>query len=139
MSRIAKLKFRDYVLTFCVLVWTTAVRVGLSTLRFRTVRSLMMVRARLSADRYTVDQIVWAVRAVSRYVPNATCLTQALVAQRFLIRSGHRCRLRLGVSKDAVRGFEAHAWVECGERVVIGESGGESVTSRFTPIAAWDG
>jgi hypothetical protein len=139
MARSAKLRFRDYILTFRVIVWTTAVRVGLSTLRFRTVRSLMMDRARPTADTYTIEQIVWAVRAVSRYVPNATCLTQALVVQRFLIRSGHRCRLRLGVSKDAVRGFEAHAWVECDERVVIGESAGESVTSRFTPIAAWEG
>jgi Transglutaminase-like superfamily len=139
MSRIAKLRFRDYVLALRAIVWTTAVRVGLSTLPFRTVRALIMDRARPVANRYTIEQIVWAVRAVSRYVPNATCLTQALVVQRFLIRSGHRCRLQLGVAKDAVRGFEAHAWVECGDRVVIGESAGESVTSRFTPIAAWEG
>jgi hypothetical protein len=139
MSRIGKLGCRDYLLAFRVIVCTTAVRVGLSTFRFATVRSLIMDRATPITDGYSVEQIVWAVRATSRYVPNATCLTQALVVQRFLIRSGHRCRLRLGVAKDAVRGFEAHAWVECGERVVIGESGGESVTSRFTPIAAWEG
>jgi hypothetical protein len=138
MSRIAKLGFRDYVLVFRVIVWTTAVRVGLSTLRFRTVRSLMMDKARPIADGHTIEQIVWAVQAVGRYIPNATCLTQALVVQRFLIRSGHRSRLRLGVAKDAVRGFEAHAWVECDERVVIGESAGESVTNQFTPIAAWE-
>jgi hypothetical protein len=139
MSPIAKLRFWDYVLAFRVIIWTIAVRVGLTTLRFATVRSLIMDRARPITDRYTIEQIVWGVRAVSRYVPNATCLTQALVVQRFLITSGYRCRFRLGVAKDAVRGFEAHAWVECDERVVIGESVGESVTSRFTPIAAWDG
>jgi hypothetical protein len=98
----------------------------------------MMDGAQSVANTYTIEQIVWAVRAVSRYVPNATCLSQALVVQRFLIRSGHRCRLRLGVAKDAIRGFEAHAWVECDERVVIGESAGESVTSRFAPIAEWE-
>ena len=139
MRRTPKFRSRDYALAFRALFWTAMVRAGLSTFRFRTVRSLTLDRVRPRASRYTIEEIAWAVRAVSRYVPNATCLTQALVVQRLLMRSGHRCRLQLGVAKDAVHGFAAHAWVECGGRVVIGESAGECVTERFTSITGWEG
>lgn len=139
MRGFAKLRLKDCVLVFRASIWTVAVRVGLSTLPFRTVRRLLMDRVKPTGAKYSVEQIVWAVRTTSRHVPQATCLTQALVVQRFLAKSGYHCRLRLGVAKDAVRGFEAHAWVECSDRVVIGESPGEPVTSVFTPIAAWEG
>ena len=89
-------------------------------------------------SRYSVDRIVWAVRAVSRRVPKATWLTQALVAQRLLLKSGHRCRLRMGAANETARGFEAQSWVEYGGRVVIGERAGTSITDVFTPMAAWN-
>src|SRR5690242_17640240 len=37
----------------------------------------------------SVQDVVWAVTAASRYVPGATCLTQAVAAQRLLTQSGH--------------------------------------------------
>ncbi|MGH9544213.1 MAG: lasso peptide biosynthesis B2 protein [Terriglobales bacterium] len=42
-------------------------------------------------------------------------------------------RIRIGVSKDAGQ-FEAHAWVESQDRVVIGDSG----LQRYTPMMVWD-
>ena len=138
MRGFEKLRVRNYGLFLRASIWTVAVRVGLWTLPFRTVLRLAMGRLKSSETRYSIEQIVWAVRAASRYVPKATCLTQAIVAQQFLSRSGHHCRLRIGVARDAIHGFESHSWVECDGRVVIGESAGASVTSLFTPIAAWE-
>jgi hypothetical protein len=70
--------------------------------------------------RHSVEQLVWAVTAVSRYVPAATCLTQALAAQALLADAGYSSRVEIGVAKDEPHRFEAHAWVTCGDQVVIG-------------------
>lgn len=77
-----------------------------------------------------VDEVVWAVKAVSRYVPNATCLTQALTVQFLLSRAGYPSQVRIGVAHGEESGFEAHAWVECRGAVVIGDLG----VSRYTTL-----
>ena len=83
-----------------------------------------------------MEQVVWAVTVASQYVPAATCLTQALAAQVLLSRLGHPASLRIGVSRDEAGEFQAHAWVECQGRVVIG---GVQALSRFTPLPPLDG
>jgi hypothetical protein len=71
-----------------------------------------------------------AVAAVSRFVPTATCLTQAFAAQMMLARAGHATDLRIGVAKrDGA--LEAHAWLEYQGTVVYGELPG---FSRFTAM-----
>lgn len=69
-----------------------------------------------------IDQFVWAVGVASRYVPQVTCLTQALALQVLLARRGHLARLRIGVLRDEERQLRAHAWVECEGKVVLGGS-----------------
>jgi hypothetical protein len=83
---------------------------------------------------YSVDKYVWAVRAVSRFVPGATCLTQALAAQVLLSRAGHSPRVEIGVAKNENKQFQAHAWLVIGDQVLIG--GGE--VDRYTPLIAWE-
>jgi hypothetical protein len=72
------------------------------------------------AARRSVGQLVWAVTAASRYIPDATCLPQALALQALLAHSGHSSRVEIGVAKDEAHLLEAHAWVTCGDQVVIG-------------------
>jgi hypothetical protein len=67
-----------------------------------------------------VRRIGWAVRAASRRVPQATCLTQALSAQLLLAREGYASTLRIGVSRQEQIGFAAHAWLEIGGCTLIG-------------------
>lgn len=81
-----------------------------------------------------IDRIIWAIRAASRYIPRATCLTQALAAQELLSRAGHPSRVEIGVAKNEDRKFAAHAWVTCGNRIVIG--GPE--TTRYAPLLSWE-
>ena len=65
-----------------------------------------------------------AIGRAARFVPRASCLTQALALQSVLSGCGEVCSLVLGVDKSAKPGakinFEAHAWIEWQGRVIIG-------------------
>jgi hypothetical protein len=76
-----------------------------------------------AAARLDPAPIVWAVQVVSRYVPGATCLVQALTATALLKRAGLPASLHIGVAKQSGEHFDAHAWVECRGEVVIGATG----------------
>jgi hypothetical protein len=67
-----------------------------------------------------VARLGWAVRAASRRIPRASCLTQALSAQLLLARRGLSSELKIGVTRDPVKGFAAHAWVLVEGRVLVG-------------------
>ena len=82
-----------------------------------------------------MDRLVWAVRVASHYVPDATCLTQALATQVLLNRHGCQTNLRIGVARNETGQFQAHAWVEKDGMVVIG--GPASHLQRYTPLPAF--
>lgn len=69
----------------------------------------------------TVEQIPWAVDAVASRLPaEFDCLDRAVAGNALLAASGYRSRIRLGVDKrDGA--FEAHAWVEWNDQVLIGD------------------
>ena len=73
-------------------------------------------------DSANIEKIVWAVTVASRYVPAATCLTQALAGQILLAQHGEPALLQIGVAKNEAGNLEAHAWVESRGRIVIGDS-----------------
>ena len=110
-------------------------------------------RAAAGAAGNSVEQVVWAVRVVSRYLPGATCLTQAIAAQALLTHSGFPSQVEIGVAKerkddrdnrsdkadkakteDESRGFHAHAWVVCKGQVVLG---GRQL-ERYNSLMVWD-
>jgi hypothetical protein len=80
------------------------------------------------------DRIAWSVGSAARFVPKATCLTQALAGEVLLIRAGYPAKVRIGVAKDAAGKLEAHAWVESDGRVVIGDHD----LHRFTTLGSSD-
>jgi hypothetical protein len=113
-----------------------AVRIALTILPFRWVQRITGRRA-VSAEEQpgrpataTPDELASAVVRVSRSVPRATCLTQALALDWLLRRHGHAASVEIGVTKDARGQLAAHAWVESGGSVLIG--GDEA--ARFTPL-----
>lgn len=111
-----------------------AVRAGLWILPLRVVRAkIARFREPSRADSDSVNEIVRAVTTASRYIPGASCLTQALAAQALLARSNHQSRIEIGIAKEGGL-FAAHAWLVCGERIVLG---GPDVTG-FAPLTAWE-
>ena len=112
----------------CVVI----VRICLWVVPFSKLQRLLRLWPRfggVGGRRPPMQPVTWAVTAVSRVVPRATCLTQALAAQALLRRSGYPARVRIGVTKDIGGRFEAHTWLESMGSVVLG--GSEDV-SRFT-------
>ena len=83
-----------------------------------------------------IDTVVWAVSTASRYAPSATCLIQALVAKILLARHGHLTELHIGIDKQEDGEFQAHAWLECEGKIVIGDSGD---LARYTLLPSIDG
>jgi hypothetical protein len=113
--------------------WSLVVlsRLSLWTLPKRTVKRALSASSPTpgsDAPQESIEQLMWAVSAAARRVPRASCLTQAIAATTLLARHGHRSTLRLGVRKDEQNRLHAHAWVESGERVVLGGTVDDFVT-----------
>lgn len=112
------------------------IRVALWLLPFSCWRRLALASWPLHASQEpdsSVDRLAWAVSRVSRFIPGATCLTQALALMRLLLRSGRLATLHVGVAKSADGRFEAHAWVDSGGKTVIGGSAIE----HYVPLLQW--
>src|SRR5579872_210163 len=85
-------------------LWVMTIRLGLWCCPFKIVwhwtrKTAQRGRCDAPADVARASRGAWAVRVVSRYVPEATCLTQALALYGILQRAGINCELRLGVAK----------------------------------------
>ena len=107
-----------------LMLWV--VKLGLIVLPFETLRRYLDKLVRLpsgfsmSGER-SADQVVWAVELAGRLMPRAsTCLTQALSAQVLLLRRGYPALVHIGTVRGERGEFEAHAWVESEDEVVLG-------------------
>ncbi len=72
-------------------------------------------------NKIPLKKITWAIQVMSRFIPRATCLVRALAGQILLSQYGYDSNIKIGVSRDKGE-FEAHAWLEYGNYVVLGES-----------------
>jgi hypothetical protein len=122
---------------------TTLVRVGLWLLPFRKMQKIVNRLAGSSSHNKparfpSIAQIARTVTVASRYVPAATCLTQALTTQVLLGRYGYPSTLRIGVARSKDGHFQAHAWVESDGRVVIGGAA-EELAQNYAVFPAIDG
>ena len=121
-----------------ILLW--AVRLGLWLLPFQTERRLLKMLVPATPKKHDegqgfIDRVGRAVTVMSRMVPMATCLTQALTTQVLVSRHGYEARLCIGVTKNGEKRLEAHAWVESNGRVVIGAC---ADLSQFTVLPPLD-
>jgi Transglutaminase-like superfamily len=137
LARFRSLPASDRTLFALALLTIASVRVGLWLTSFgrlrRFVERIAMPAGSPDPTPGEADRIGWAVDSAARFVPNATCLPQALAAEAILLRRGHPAVVRLGVTRNA-DGVEAHAWVESYGRVIVG--GGD--LDRFEPLEASD-
>jgi len=87
------------------------------------------------AQSFSPARLAWAVVAVSRRVPDASCLTQALALQFLLARSGRTSRLHIGVAHSSDGKFGAHAWIECEGQLLTDKP---ETIARYGKIASWE-
>ena len=133
MRRIAKLLSRpqsDLGLLFEAIAGLLAFRIALHLFKFEDLRCWATMPNRKRTTR--LEKLIWAANSATRIMPNSTCLANALSACRLFTQNGHASVLHIGVKRvDAA--FEAHAWLECNGRVVIG--GTEA--AQFTYLTSW--
>lgn len=115
-----------------ILLWTT--RIGLWVLPFRILRPFITRATHAPVDLQasqssSVERIAWIVAVASRYVPKATCLTQALAAQALLGWYGIPSQVCIGVARGEGGELKAHAWLESRGTVVVGGS-----EDKYTPL-----
>jgi hypothetical protein len=111
-----------------------AVRLGLWLLPFHMMRRILSATRRRAAPYSAADarRIAQAVKTSSKYVPMATCLTQALTTMMML--GGRQGILRVGVARGKTGSLLAHAWVEIEGRVVIGWREDLSAFTVLSPL-----
>ena len=118
------------------MLWVLLYRCGLWVLPGRCVKrwiSEPVEDAKIGATKEpTVSHILRSVRRCSQYVPQATCLTQALAARKLLGRIGQPAVLQFGVVKCDGK-LEAHAWLEIEGRIVLGKQREHSRYSVLVP------
>jgi hypothetical protein len=88
-----------------------------------------------SSDRLMMArEVAGAVNRASRQVPwAAKCLVQALAGKKMLQRRGVASTLYLGLAKGADQDLQAHAWLRCGDQIILGGGG----LQRFTVISTF--
>jgi Transglutaminase-like superfamily len=131
----------DRLLLVMTLILIGGMRLGLLLLPFRT---LLKVVAKISqphkeisvAREVSVNKIIWAVNAMSRYMPGVKCLARALTCQVLMNRHGYSHELRIGIAKGETGKLEAHAWIEYQGHIIIGNLPN---LSHFMPLPSLEG
>jgi hypothetical protein len=121
LSQFLRLSTRDRTLLAHAFFLVGAARVAIWVLPFNAARRILARRSRPSPEKATTEKIGWAISVAKRFVPRGDCLPQALAAESLLMRNGYPVELRIGVVKTNQGGLEAHAWVESGGRLVVGD------------------
>jgi hypothetical protein len=118
---------------FIVLV---LVRIALHVLPYRRLRNWFPEADAQEDSRFYARRVAYHVRRGARWVPAASCLTQALAAKYILARAGHRSMIRVGVRKDSCGKVEAHAWLICDRAIVLGGRGED--LAQYVPLTDLD-
>jgi len=131
--RFFKISARERSILIWSFIWVTVFRIGLSVLPFAATKKWTVGNSNTTLDDYDyqrVTEIVRSVRFASKYVPYASCLTQALAARKLLGHYGQSAELKIGVTKSN-GDFEAHAWLEIDGRIVLGK---QRMHSRYAVL-----
>lgn len=76
------------------------------------------------------DAVAFIIPRIARRVPwRADCLVQALAGQHWLRSHGIASEIVVGTARHTDGGFEAHAWLRIGERIILGGD-----IARFQPL-----
>lgn len=103
------------------------IRLMLWLMPFGSIQKSLTKVKQTSAGDMPVSNLTWSVNVASHYVPQATCLINALTGYSLFSQYGYPSQIKIGVDKSSKGEFEAHAWLEYEDEVVIGGSEKEYV------------
>lgn len=132
-----RMPLADRLLLFEAIVLLGLARLAIVSLPFRLIaRSLQRLGPVSGYNEKLLPRVRRAVIVAARHVPwNAVCLPQAIAAMVMLARRGCGSTVHLGAGKTAEGALTGHAWLVCGDTIVVGAE----ATSTVTPLAQFGG
>ncbi|MFA0832413.1 MAG: lasso peptide biosynthesis B2 protein [Methanobacterium formicicum] len=106
------------------LFWLSMVRIMIWVFPFYSVqKKVQKIVSRYNDNGKNVPmyRIRLMLLVAARYVPKSTCLVQALAGHILFSKYGYPTSIKIGVLTENGE-FEAHAWLESDDKVVLGES-----------------
>lgn len=123
-------RLKSTALALWALSLIAAIRLGLALMPYRVLARLLPPAGHRKPDGWVKTRTARAMRRASRWLPSATCLPQALAGSVMLALQGYDCQVRIGVAPSQPRSFRAHAWLLCGDDVIVGD--GEDLSEFVT-------
>jgi hypothetical protein len=113
-------QLRRSALLVLTLITVLVIRVTLTLSTHHSVTRFVPRRPTRIAHPLLAQRMSAAVSSVSRFVPGASCLTQALSLQFLLACRGYKSDVKIGVKRGAANKIEAHSWLMSGGVVIVG-------------------
>ena len=122
LGQFARLAPADKWLFIRAVYWLGIARIWILAVPFpRLTKKLNKKPQSGDPDSELLDRVAYAVGAAAGHVPwRSDCFPQAIAACKLLQRSDISSEIHLGVDNCDEVGFLAHAWLTCGDRVVVG-------------------
>ena len=134
LVRFARLGGADRWLLIRASAWLGVARLRLAFTSFQQLSERLSNDSpdtRADPDPEFLRRVGFSVRAAANNVPwRSDCFPQAIAARMLLKRRGHASKIHLGVEKSGEGSIAGHAWLTCGDEVVVG---GEDL-DRYTEM-----
>ena len=135
-KKFTKLSSKEKKLFIEAYVTLGKMRAAILTISFKRLTSALEHKPNIEAisvlsqkEKQTAVLVGQAITRASAYTPwESACLAQSLTAQKMLQKRGVSGVFYLGAMKDeeSKEKMKAHAWSQCGEIIITGDSGHEN-------------
>ncbi len=122
LTRLGALDGADRRLLLRAAFWLGIARIRLASTPFqRLVGEPVGEPGGVEPDVDVLQRVGYAVRAAAANVPwRSDCFPQTIAARTLLKRLGFSSTIHLGVERTSKDNIAGHAWLTCGETVVVG-------------------
>jgi len=137
LVRVTAVSSREKKMIFWTLFWLSFFRVRNLILPYRFIKKWTSEEfvdepPIGTVNELVIDEVSRTVQRCKRFVPGATCLTQALATKAVLKRYGQDSIIRIGVAKTKAS-IDAHAWVEVEGQIIFGRQPDNARYSLLRP------
>lgn len=138
-----KIPFKLKIMALEALFLMALIRFSIIFIPFRYVASVIGKPMCETSEEIDTDilivtkKIAWLINKLSHYTPwESKCFVKALAGQIMLKKRGIPCTLYLGMAKDKTDKLSAHAWLRCGNSIILGgnERPGFTTVAYFSAI-----
>lgn len=120
-----RLTSRDKLVAIQSIYWLIIIRIMIWIFPFHSVKKkVQKIAGNVNPhvnNAVSMSKLRVMIALSARYIPRATCLVQALAGFILFSKYGYETSIKIGVLTENGE-FEAHAWLEHDDKVVLGES-----------------